>query len=64
MAGLSVFYVAMSVIVVHALWECPTYKDSREEFMIKLRSTLGEAFKEFEALDNIKRASFVLDCEL
>ena len=31
--------------VVHALWECPAYKDSREEFMIKLRSTLGETLK-------------------
>ena len=40
------------------------YKDSREEFMIKLRSTLGEAFKDFEALDNNERASFVLGCEL
>ena len=50
--------------VVHVLWECPAYKDSREEFMIKLRSTLGDAFKDFEALDNIERASFVLGCEL
>ena len=31
--------------VVHVLWECPAYKDSMEEFMIKLKSTLGEAFK-------------------
>ena len=31
--------------VVHVLLECPAYKDSREEFMIKLRSTLGEALK-------------------
>ena len=48
------------------LWEheCPAYKDSREEFMIKLRSTLEEAFKDFEALNNIERASFVLGCEL
>ena len=46
--------------VVHVLWECPAYKDSREEF----RPTLGEAFKDFEALDNIERASFVLGCEL
>ena len=38
--------------------------DGREEFMIKLRSTLGEALKDFEALDNIERASFVLGCEL
>ena len=50
--------------VFYVLWECPAYKDSREEFMIKLRSTLGEAFKDFEALDNIERASFVLGCEL
>ena len=47
--------------VFHVLWEYPAYKDSREEFMIKLRSTLGEAFKDFEALE---RASFVLGCEL
>ena len=32
--------------------------------MIKLRSTLGKSFKDFEALDNIERASFVLGCEL
>ena len=59
MAGPSVFYVVMSVSVVHVLWECSAYKDSREEFLIKLRSTLEEAFKE-----NIERASFVLGCEL
>ena len=32
--------------------------------MVKLRATLGEAFKDFEALDNIERAYFVLGCEL
>ena len=32
--------------------------------MMKLRSTLGGAFKDFEALDNIERASFVSVCEL
>jgi len=42
--------------VVHVLWECPAYKDSREEFMVKLMSTLGEAFRDLEALDNIERA--------
>ena len=41
--------------VVHVLWECPAYKDSREEFLVKLRTTLAEAFE---------RASFVLGCEL
>ena len=50
--------------VVHVLWECPAYKDGREEFMIKLRSTVREVFIDFEALDNIERASFVLGCEL
>ena len=30
--------------------------------MVKLRATLGEAFIDFEALDNIERASFVLGC--
>ena len=33
-----------------------------KSLMIKLRSTLGEAFKDFEALDSIW-ASFVLGCE-
>ena len=33
-------------------------------FMVKLRAILGEAFKDFEALDNIEKASFVLGCEL
>ena len=37
--------------VVHVLWECPAYNDSREEFMDKLRP-LGETFKDFKALDN------------
>ena len=50
--------------IVHVLWECPAYKNNRKEFMITLRSTLGEAFKDFEALDNIERAAFVLCCEL
>ena len=50
--------------VVHVLWECPVYKDKMEGFMVKLRAILGEAFKDFEALDNIEKASFVLDCEL
>ena len=26
--------------VVHVLWECPAYKDSREEFLAKLRERL------------------------
>ena len=47
--------------VVHVLWECPAYRDSREEFVVKLRALLLEAFK---ALDNIEKASFVLGCEL
>ena len=50
--------------VVHVLWEYPAYTNSREEFMITLRSTLEEAFKDFKALDNIERASYVLGCEL
>ena len=50
--------------VVHVLWECPAYKDSRAEFMVRFRATVGETFKDFEALDNIERASFVLGCEL
>ena len=41
-----------------------TYKESREEFMIELRSTLGETLRDFEPLKNIERASFVLGCEL
>ena len=32
--------------------------------MVKLRAILGEAFNDFEALDNIEKASFVLGCEL
>ena len=47
--------------VVHVLWECPAYKDSRAEFMVKLRAAVGKTFKDFEALE---RASFVLGCEL
>ena len=49
--------------VVHVLWECPVYKDKREGFMVKLRAILGEAFKDFEALDNIEKASLTLGCE-
>ena len=64
MEGLSVFCVEMNVSVVHVLFECPAYKDKREGFMAKLRTILGEAFKDFEALDNIHKASFVLGCEL
>ena len=30
--------------------------------MVKLRAILGEAFKDFEALNNIEKASFV-ECE-
>ena len=32
--------------------------------MVRLRTILGEAFIDFEALDNIEKASFVLGCEL
>ena len=68
MAGMSVFCVEMNDCesVVHVLWECPAYKDksSREGLMIKFRAILGEAFKDFEALDSIEKASFVLGCEL
>ena len=31
--------------VVHDLWDCPAYKD-------KLRTILGEAFKDIEALES------------
>ena len=50
--------------VVHVLSECPDYKDKRERFMVKFRAILGEALKDFEAFDNIEKASFVLGCEL
>ena len=50
--------------VFDVLWECFVYKDKREGFMVKLRAVLGEAFKDFEALDNIDKASFVLGYEL
>ena len=43
--------------VIHVLWERSAYKDSREEFMVRFSATLGEAFKDFEALDNIEKAS-------
>ena len=49
--------------VVHVLWKCPAYKNSREKFMVKLRDILGEAFKDFEALDSMEKAAFVLSCE-
>ena len=47
--------------VVHVLWECPAHK---EEFVVKLRAILGEAFKDFEAFNSIEKASFVLGGEL
>ena len=34
--------------VVHVLWECPAYKDSREEFKVKLKATLGKAFRDLK----------------
>ena len=43
--------------VIHVLWECLAYKVKREGFMVKLRAILGEPFKDFEALDNIEKAS-------
>ena len=66
MAGLSVLYVAMSVRVLSIFYGSVLliYKDRREEFMVKLRATLRRGFNDFKALDNIERASFVLDCEL
>ena len=50
--------------VVHVSLVCPAYKDSREEFVIKLRAILGVASKDHEALDNIEKACFVLGCQL
>ena len=61
MAGLSVFYVVVSVRVLFMLYGSVLL--TREEFMVKLRSTLGEAFKDFEVLHYIEKASFVLGCE-
>ena len=37
---------------------------SSEEFMVKLKASLGEVFKNFETSDNIERTSFLLGCEL
>ena len=59
--------MAMSVRVLSMFYGSVLLtKDSGEQFMVKLRATLGEAFKDFEALDNSERASFVLHvgCEL
>ena len=42
--------------MVHVLWKCPDYKDSRNIFMIKLRDLLGESFKSM----GIVERSFVL----
>ena len=39
--------------VVHVLWECSAYKDSREEFLAKLRAILGEVFKDIKALGGL-----------
>ena len=42
-----------------------SFLDSKEEFMGKLRAIyIRRDFKDFEALDNIERASFVLGCEI
>ena len=63
MAGLSVFYVAMSARVLSMFYGSVLL--SREEFMTKLMQVhIRRDFKDFEALDNIERASFVLGCEL
>ena len=35
-----------------------------EGFMDKLGAILGETFKDFKAMDNIEKVSFVLGCEL
>ena len=66
MAGQSLFYVVMSTRVLSMFYGSVLHTRivGKSSCMIKLRSTLGEAFKDFEALDNIERASFVLGCEL
>ena len=43
--------------MVHVLWKCPDYKDSRNIFMIKLRDL------SFKSMGIVER-SFVLCCEL
>ena len=36
--------------VVHVLWECPAYKDSRDTFMIKCRDLLRESLKDLKSV--------------
>ena len=50
--------------VVHVIWECPVYKDSRDAFMAKLQNLLGEGWNDFNCLSDFDKTSFVLGCEL
>ena len=44
-------------------YQYPAYKDGLEQFAV-IAAILGEAFKDFEVLDNTEKASLVFGCEL
>ena len=50
--------------VVHVLWESLAYSSSRASFMLKLEELLGDRYTDFEVLNSVEKASYVLGSEL
>ena len=56
--------VGMSVRMCHVLWECSAYSSTRASFMKKLQELLNDDYEDFESLENVEKASYVLGSEL
>ena len=50
--------------VSHVLWECSAYSSSRADFLLKLQEKLGNGFECSDALDSLRKSSFILGSEL
>ena len=50
--------------VSHVLWDCPAYSMRRTAFLQKLQMELGDSYGSYNALDSVRKVSFILGNEL
>ena len=50
--------------VIYTLWDCSAYTSIRDQFLLKLKASLGGSYARFEAMSSLDKSSFVLGNEL
>ena len=44
---------------MHVLWEFPTYRSCRLEFLEKLQEILGDSYSDLDTLSNLEKIPYV-----